>query len=246
MLLAGLQDVFETVSEIPADLTAPPSGAGRDTRSVSDGAPAIDEQLARRLIDAQFPQLAGPADRARRRRRRGQPDVPARRRPLGAPAERRLVRAPGREGAALAARARAAASTADPRAGRARPRRARAIPTRGRCTAGWRGRPRAARGSRTSRRSPPTSPAFLVALARAPAAGGPGPGPHNFHRGGPLAYYEAEALEAIDALDGEIDAAAARACWDDAMRPPGRASRSGSTATSRPATCWCATAASPR
>ena len=59
--------------------------------------------------------------------------------------------------------------------------------------------------------------AFLVALARAPAAGGPGPGPHNFHRGGPLAYYQAEALEAIDALDGEIDAAAARACWHDAM-----------------------------
>ena len=50
-----------------------------------------------------------------------------------------------------------------------------------------------------------------------PAEGGPGPGPHNFHRGGPLAHYEEEALAAIAALDGEVDAALARACWDDAM-----------------------------
>jgi aminoglycoside phosphotransferase (APT) family kinase protein len=59
--------------------------------------------------------------------------------------------------------------------------------------------------------------AFLTALARVPAGGGPGPGPHNFHRGGPLAHYERETLAAIDALRGEIDAAAARACWADAM-----------------------------
>src|SRR3954447_876210 len=49
---------------------------------------------------------------------------------------------------------------------------------------------------------------FLNALRRVDAAGGPVPGEHNFFRGGPLAVYEAEALEAIDRLAGQIDRAA--------------------------------------
>ncbi|WP_380165565.1 aminoglycoside phosphotransferase family protein [Jannaschia sp. R86511] len=39
---------------------------------------------------------------------------------------------------------------------------------------------------------------FLVALRGVDATDGPGPGPHNFHRGGPLATYEAEALRSVD------------------------------------------------
>ena len=39
---------------------------------------------------------------------------------------------------------------------------------------------------------------FLNALRRADATDGPPPGEHNFFRGGPLATYEQEALEALD------------------------------------------------
>jgi len=49
---------------------------------------------------------------------------------------------------------------------------------------------------------------FLAALYRIDSAGGPLPGQHNFFRffrGGPLAVYDAEARDAIAALDGEID-----------------------------------------
>ena len=42
------------------------------------------------------------------------------------------------------------------------------------------------------------------ALAASTRRGGPAPGPHNFYRGGPLTIYDGEALEAIDAL-GERD-----------------------------------------
>jgi len=58
---------------------------------------------------------------------------------------------------------------------------------------------------------------FLKALGRVDATGGPAPGRHNFYRGGPLATYEGEALEAIDALGTEIPGAAVRRVWDDAM-----------------------------
>jgi len=58
---------------------------------------------------------------------------------------------------------------------------------------------------------------FLVALRGVDAAGGPGPGRHNFFRGGPLATYEGEALEAIEALGGEVPAGAVKRVWDDAM-----------------------------
>jgi aminoglycoside phosphotransferase (APT) family kinase protein len=58
---------------------------------------------------------------------------------------------------------------------------------------------------------------FLNALRRADSAGGPAPGEHNFFRGGPLAVYEAEALDAIDALGGEIPHDAVLRAWEDAM-----------------------------
>jgi aminoglycoside phosphotransferase (APT) family kinase protein len=58
---------------------------------------------------------------------------------------------------------------------------------------------------------------FLNALGRVDAAGGPAPGQHNFYRGGPLATYEAETLQAIDALGSEVPGEAVKRVWDDAM-----------------------------
>jgi aminoglycoside phosphotransferase (APT) family kinase protein len=58
---------------------------------------------------------------------------------------------------------------------------------------------------------------FLNALRRVDPAGGPPPGEHNFFRGGPLITYEGEALEAIDALGDEIPRDAVMRVWDDAM-----------------------------
>ncbi|MBM7799037.1 aminoglycoside phosphotransferase (APT) family kinase protein [Microlunatus panaciterrae] len=57
---------------------------------------------------------------------------------------------------------------------------------------------------------------FLVALQGIDANGGPEAGPHNFFRGGPLATYEEEALRSIDVLGDEIPRDAALAVWDDA------------------------------
>lgn len=61
---------------------------------------------------------------------------------------------------------------------------------------------------------------FLVALGRCDAAGGPPPGEHNFFRGGSLAYYEEEAMRAVDELGAKIDRDAVLAVWEDAMRSP--------------------------
>jgi aminoglycoside phosphotransferase (APT) family kinase protein len=58
---------------------------------------------------------------------------------------------------------------------------------------------------------------FLNALRRVDATGGPAPGEHNFYRGGPLATYEQETLQAIDALGDEVHGDAVRRVWDDAM-----------------------------
>ena len=58
---------------------------------------------------------------------------------------------------------------------------------------------------------------FLRALATAPTEGGPAPGPHNFHRGGPVRFYEAEALAAIDRLGDRVDRAAALEAWERAV-----------------------------
>jgi aminoglycoside phosphotransferase (APT) family kinase protein len=59
---------------------------------------------------------------------------------------------------------------------------------------------------------------FLVALQRIDSAGGPSPGPHNFYRGGSLTTYDAEVREAIGILQGRIDAKAATAIWEAALR----------------------------
>ena len=58
---------------------------------------------------------------------------------------------------------------------------------------------------------------FLNALERAEAIGGPEPGEHNFFRGGPLAHYEAEALEAIEQLGDQIPRDAVERAWADSM-----------------------------
>jgi aminoglycoside phosphotransferase (APT) family kinase protein len=58
---------------------------------------------------------------------------------------------------------------------------------------------------------------FLNALRRVDATDGPLPGEHNFFRGGPLATYEREALDAIDALGDEIPRDAVLRTWEDAM-----------------------------
>jgi aminoglycoside phosphotransferase (APT) family kinase protein len=58
---------------------------------------------------------------------------------------------------------------------------------------------------------------FLVALRRADATGGPGPGRHNFFRGGPLTTYAAETVEAVERLGDEIPADAAMRVWEDAV-----------------------------
>jgi aminoglycoside phosphotransferase (APT) family kinase protein len=58
---------------------------------------------------------------------------------------------------------------------------------------------------------------FLAALRRVDATGGPPPGRHNFFRGGPLATYDTEALDALDALGDEVPRAAIERAWEDAM-----------------------------
>jgi aminoglycoside phosphotransferase (APT) family kinase protein len=59
---------------------------------------------------------------------------------------------------------------------------------------------------------------FLVALYQIDAAGGPGPGTHNFFRGGPVAAYDGETQAALAALQGHIDTALAAEVWRAALR----------------------------
>jgi hypothetical protein len=47
--------------------------------------------------------------------------------------------------------------------------------------------------------------------------GGPEPGVHNYHRGGPLTVFDLSARDAIAQLDGIIDGARALAVWDTAI-----------------------------
>jgi aminoglycoside phosphotransferase (APT) family kinase protein len=58
---------------------------------------------------------------------------------------------------------------------------------------------------------------FLAALQRIDAADGPTAGKHNFHRGGPLATYDAETRRSIAALGKQIDPEAATAVWEAAL-----------------------------
>lgn len=59
---------------------------------------------------------------------------------------------------------------------------------------------------------------FLRALQRIDQADGPAPGPHNFHRGGSLAIYDAQTREAIRDLAVTIDRGAATSVWDVALK----------------------------
>lgn len=59
--------------------------------------------------------------------------------------------------------------------------------------------------------------AFLVALRGIDASDGPLPGPHNFQRGGPPAYYDAEVRSSLVTLHGRIDIGRAGAIWDKAL-----------------------------
>ena len=58
---------------------------------------------------------------------------------------------------------------------------------------------------------------FLAALQRIDAADGPAPGEHNFFRGGPLTTYADETVEAVAALGDEVDGDAAMRVWEDAL-----------------------------
>ena len=58
---------------------------------------------------------------------------------------------------------------------------------------------------------------FLVALRSVDASGGPAPGHHNFYRGGPLTTYADETIRSIESLGDEIHTDAVMRAWDDAM-----------------------------
>lgn len=59
--------------------------------------------------------------------------------------------------------------------------------------------------------------AFLRALHVAEADEGPAAGAHSFHRGGGLAVYDAETRAAVIALGGAVDGARALSIWDEAL-----------------------------
>ncbi|MEU1688216.1 aminoglycoside phosphotransferase family protein [Micromonospora sp. NPDC005707] len=59
--------------------------------------------------------------------------------------------------------------------------------------------------------------AFLTALRRAPAAGGPAAGRHSFFRGCHPSAYGDEVQDALDVLRGRVDTAACRDVWAHAL-----------------------------
>jgi len=61
---------------------------------------------------------------------------------------------------------------------------------------------------------------FIVALRAIDPRGGPLPGRRNFGRGMPLALRDESTREALAALDGGIDVAAAAAAWDADLHAP--------------------------
>jgi aminoglycoside phosphotransferase (APT) family kinase protein len=61
---------------------------------------------------------------------------------------------------------------------------------------------------------------FLSALYKIDPTGGPGPGQHNWFRGGPLTVYEDETKQALTTLRGQIDTALAAEVWQAALDTP--------------------------
>lgn len=59
---------------------------------------------------------------------------------------------------------------------------------------------------------------FLVSLQGVDPAGGPGPGLHNWFRGGPLTTYDGWARASLETLAGLIRTDAAEEIWDRALR----------------------------
>ncbi|WP_433163118.1 aminoglycoside phosphotransferase family protein [Kribbella sp. CA-247076] len=59
---------------------------------------------------------------------------------------------------------------------------------------------------------------FLLSLQRIDSAAGPGPGLHNWFRGGPLTTYDGWARAALKTLDGVIRTEVAEEVWERALR----------------------------
>ena len=59
---------------------------------------------------------------------------------------------------------------------------------------------------------------FLVSLQRIDPTGGPGPGLHNWFRGGPLTTYDRWARASLATLDGLIRTETAEEIWERALR----------------------------
>jgi aminoglycoside phosphotransferase (APT) family kinase protein len=58
---------------------------------------------------------------------------------------------------------------------------------------------------------------FLSELEDIDTTGGPAAGGHNFYRGGELSVYDAQARQAIEALNGNIDTKTAIKLWNNAL-----------------------------
>ncbi|MEV6965779.1 aminoglycoside phosphotransferase family protein [Hamadaea sp. NPDC051192] len=61
---------------------------------------------------------------------------------------------------------------------------------------------------------------FLVALQRVDPTDGPGPGLHNWYRGGTLRTYQPEVDRSLTALDSHLDVELAREIWKTALDAP--------------------------
>jgi aminoglycoside phosphotransferase (APT) family kinase protein len=61
---------------------------------------------------------------------------------------------------------------------------------------------------------------FLAALQDIDVTGAPGPGKHNWFRGGPLGTYDEVAERALAKLDGVVDTGPAREIWAAALAAP--------------------------
>ncbi|MEJ3655552.1 aminoglycoside phosphotransferase family protein [Actinomycetes bacterium KLBMP 9759] len=61
---------------------------------------------------------------------------------------------------------------------------------------------------------------FVTALQAIDPTGGPAPGPHCFHRGGPPGFYDDQTRTALEDLRGRIDTGRAREVWEAALTSP--------------------------